>query len=82
MTQASSELLLQRVLAYWQWSGLALDATTQQQALVIVTRALEKPAEQQLPYCLQAMQAALPPAAPISSAWPPLRRGSMRYGDY
>tara|TARA_R110000764_G_scaffold85202_2_gene165836 strand:- start:293 stop:541 length:249 start_codon:yes stop_codon:yes gene_type:complete len=82
MPQPSSELLLQRVLAYWQWSGVALDAATQQQALAIVTRALEEPAEQRLAYCLQALQAALPPTSQQPDACPPLRRGSMHYGDY
>ena len=74
MPQPSSELLLQRVLAYWQWSGVALDAATQQ--------ALEEPAEQRLAYCLQALQAALPPTSQQPDACPPLRRGSMHYGDY
>ncbi len=82
MTQPISELLLQRILAYWAWSGVTIDAAAQQRALVIVTQALQEPAEERLSFCLRTLQAAMPPSPEPANAYPPLRRGSMRYGAY
>lgn len=82
MLKPTSEILLQRILAYWAWSGVAIDATTEEKALTIVARALHQPEQQRLSYGLQAMMDELPEQPTLAPVSPPLRRGSMHYGDY
>ncbi|MEH6565216.1 MAG: hypothetical protein V7756_07845 [Halopseudomonas sp.] len=82
MQQPASEILLQRILAYWAWSGEQLDPVTEEKALRIVAQALHQPAAERLAFCLQALQAELPGRAPLAPAGPALQRGSMHYGDY
>jgi len=82
MPNTTSELLLQRVLAYWAWSGVAINAAVEEKALHIVGRTLLQPEQQRMEFSLQALLAELPETASPAAAAPPLRRGSMHYGDY
>ncbi|MGY8810130.1 MAG: hypothetical protein ACKVK5_03800 [Pseudomonadales bacterium] len=82
MPQPISELLLQRILAYWAWSGVVIDAATEEKALAITARALHQPEQQRLSFSLQALLEELPGQTPVAAASPPLSRSSMHYGDY
>ncbi|MGB3597157.1 MAG: hypothetical protein WBA27_09150 [Pseudomonas neustonica] len=81
-SQPVSEILLQRILAYWAWSGVTIDEAAQVSALAITTRLMREPDDHRLALSLQMLQAELPVHQPLPAASPPLQRGSMRYGDY
>ena len=82
MNARDSNVILQRILAYWQWSGMPMDRDTELKVLAITRQALQQHQQPPLEVALQAARAALPPAPPAPSAGPPLRRGSLRYGAY
>jgi len=82
MNARDSNVILQRILAYWQWAGMPMDRDTELKALAITRQALQQHQQPPLEVALQTARAALPPAPPAPSAGPPLRRGSLRYGAY
>ncbi|OWL90899.1 hypothetical protein [Halopseudomonas aestusnigri] len=82
MNAHDSQIILQRILAYWQWSGLPLDRDSELRALAITRQALQQHQLPALEVALQATRAALPADAATPLANPPLRRGSLRYGAY
>ena len=82
MNARDSNVILQRILAYWQWSGMPMDRDPELKALAITRQALQQHQQPPLEVALQTARAALPPAPPAPSAGPPLRRGSLRYGAY
>ena len=82
MNARDSNVILQRILAYWQWSGMPMDRDTELKALAITRQALQQHQQPPLEVALQTARAALPPAPPAPSAGPPLRRGRLRYGAY
>lgn len=81
-SQPVSEILLQRILAYWAWSGVPLDDAVQSRALALTSRLMQEPEEQRLALSLQMLQAELPDYLALAPASPALNRGSMTYGDY
>ena len=82
MDAHDSQIILQRILAYWQWSGLPLDRNSELRALAITRQALQQHQLPALEVALQAARAALPANTATPLANPPLRRGSLRYGAY
>ncbi|MAC98741.1 hypothetical protein CNQ84_01180 [Pseudomonas abyssi] len=82
MNPPDSHVILQRILAYWQWAGMPLDRDTELKALAITRQALQQHQQLALEVALQAARAALPASPATPQAGPPLRRGSLRYGDY
>ncbi|MEZ2746229.1 hypothetical protein ACBQ16_13615 [Halopseudomonas bauzanensis] len=76
-----AEFTLRRVLAWLHWAGR--EPTPELQAAVLRTMAdnIGAPADELFDLCLQPQRAGIEPP-PIAPATPPLRRGSIGYGDY
>jgi hypothetical protein len=76
-----AEFTLRRVLAWLHWAGR--EPTPEVQAAVLRTMAdnLTVPADELFDLCLQPMRSGIE-RQPIAPATPPLRRGSIGYGDY
>lgn len=76
-----AEFTLRRVLAWLRWAGR--EPTREVQATVLRTMAdnLTAPADELFDLCLQPMRTGIEQPL-IAPATPPLRRGSIGYGDY
>lgn len=82
MQPPDSDVILQRILAYWHWAGLPLGRERELKALDITRQALQQQQRPALEVAMQAARADLPSDTDIPPAAPPLRRGSLRYGAY
>lgn len=78
-----SQLALQRVLDYLRLSGLEITSEVQQQALSLVSAALQSGSDDLLAECMQRLPGVftLPRAEALLQA-PAIHRGSLFYGAY
>lgn len=76
-----AEFTLRRVLAWLHWAGR--EPTPELQAAVLRTMAdnMTAPADELFDLCLDPQRAGIEQPT-IAPATPPLRRGSIGYGDY
>lgn len=85
MHATASEITLRRVFAWLRWSGQDITPHMQQQVLRALADTLQAEAADLFGGCLERLcyqipsPTAVPPAEIMA---PPLRRGSISYGEY
>lgn len=83
MHPTRSEVALRRLLAYLGWSGVAITPEVERCALETVAQALDSDESELIAACMQRLaQHAPAPQRAVGVVAPPIRRGSIAYGDY
>jgi len=78
-----SEQALHRIISYLDMAGIVITPLIEKRALGLITEALDAHSDDLLRACMARMPAFFElPERPLLCKAPPIRRGSLGYGDY